>query len=72
MNDMISRKQLLDHLDDCLSESDGQTPIVDAVLTTIKCAVEQMPTAVDNFCSSCKWREWAATHMNEIEEENNG
>lgn len=43
--------------------------IVDAVLTAIKCAVEQMPSAKDNFCSSCKWREWAATHFGEIKDE---
>lgn len=69
MSDLISRKQLLDHLDACLAEADGQTPIVDAVLTAIKCAVEQMPTAEDNFCSICKWREWAATHFGEIKDE---
>lgn len=42
--DFISRAELLAHLDACLAESDRQTPITDAVLTAIKCAVEQMPT----------------------------
>lgn len=44
MGELIDRKALLDHLDLCLSESDGKTPITDAVIVAIKCAVEQMPT----------------------------
>lgn len=40
--DLINRTELLRHLDDCLAEGDAQTPIVNAVLIAIKCAVEQM------------------------------
>lgn len=40
---LIEREKLIDHLDACLAESDGKTPITDAVLVAIKCAVEQMP-----------------------------
>lgn len=69
MNDLISRKELLDHLDACLAESDGQTPITDAILNAVRRAVEQMPTAKDNFCAICKWREWAATNFGEIKDE---
>lgn len=43
MMDLINRSDLLRHLDECLSEGDVQTPITNAVLTAIKCAVEQMP-----------------------------
>lgn len=57
MNDLISRNKLIEHLNVCLSESDGRTPITDAVLTAIKCAVEQMP-AVDAVevvrCKDCE------------------
>ena len=44
MSDLIDRTELIKHLNECLAEADGQTPIVDAVLTAIKCAVEQMPS----------------------------
>lgn len=44
MTDLIDRAELIKHLNECLADSDGQTPIVDAVLTAIKCAVEQMPS----------------------------
>lgn len=44
MSDLIDRAELLTNLNACISESDGQTPIVDAVLTAIKGAVEQMPS----------------------------
>lgn len=40
---LIKREDLIEHLNLCLSESDGGTPITDAVITTIRCAVEQMP-----------------------------
>lgn len=42
--DLIDRSDLLHHLDECIAEGDAQTPITNAVLTAIKCAVEQMPT----------------------------
>lgn len=58
MDEIIDRKALLDHLDLCLAESDGNTPITDAVIVAIKSAVEQMP-AVDAVkvvrCKDCKW-----------------
>ena len=57
MNDLISRNKLIEHLNVCLSDSDGRTPITDAVLTAIKCAVEQMPTidAVEVVrCKDCR------------------
>lgn len=44
MTDLISRQELLGHLNECLAESDGHTPIVDAVLMAVKSAVEEMPT----------------------------
>lgn len=40
---LIKREDLIDHLNACLSESDGETPITDAVLVAIRSAVEQMP-----------------------------
>lgn len=44
-NDLISRSKLIDHLNACFAESDGDTPITDAVIVAIRCAVEQMPDA---------------------------
>ena len=44
MADLIYKQEIIAHLNECLAESDGQTPIVDGVLIAIKCAVEQMPT----------------------------
>lgn len=41
--DLISRTRLLQHIDECIAEGDAQTPITNAVLLAIKCAVEQMP-----------------------------
>lgn len=72
MKDLISRKDLLDLLNKSISETDGDTPIVDSVLITVKHAVELMPTIEppqNLFCPSCKWREWAATHLGEIKDE---
>lgn len=46
--DLVSKTDLIAHLDECIAESDGQTPIVDSVLLAIKSAVEQMP-AVDDI-----------------------
>lgn len=43
MSDLINRADLLTHINQCLAEGDATTPIVNAVLTAIKCAVEQMP-----------------------------
>ena len=40
---LIKREDLIDHLNACIAESDGGTPITDAVLVAIRCAVEQMP-----------------------------
>ena len=40
---LIEREKLIDHLNACIAESDGKTPITDAVLVAIRCAVEQMP-----------------------------
>ena len=45
MSDLINRADLIEHLNACLAEGDGHTPIVDSVLTAVKCAVEQMPAA---------------------------
>ncbi len=45
MNDLIRRSKLIEHLNACLAESVGKTPITDAVLVAIKCAVEEMPGA---------------------------
>lgn len=66
MSELINRAELLSHLDDCIAESDGHTPIVDAVLMAVKSAVEEMPT-VDavpvirckdcRFCRKYKYRE---------------
>lgn len=57
MSDLISRSELINHLNACLAESDGGTPITDAVIVAIRCAVEQMP-AVDAEpmvrCNVCK------------------
>lgn len=46
MTDLINRTDLIAHLNACLAESDGHTPLTDAVLMAVKCAVEQMP-AID-------------------------
>ncbi len=55
---LIERKKLIDHLNACLAESEGGTPITDAVLVAIRCAVEQMPE-VDAVpvvrCGECKF-----------------
>lgn len=45
MSDLINRTELLRHLDECIAMGDAQPPITNAVLTAIKCAVEQMPRA---------------------------
>lgn len=45
--DLVSKTELLAHLDECIAESEGCTPIVDSVLLAIKGAVEQMPTVDD-------------------------
>ena len=54
---LIKREDLIDHLNACIAESDGGTPITDAVLVAIRCAVEQMPE-VDAVpvvrCGECK------------------
>lgn len=54
---LIEREKLIDHLNACLAESGGETPITDAVLVAIRCAVEQMPE-VDAVpvvrCRECK------------------
>lgn len=44
MSDLISKGLLIEHLDACLAESDGHTPLTGAVLMAVRCAVEQMPT----------------------------
>lgn len=44
MSDLISRSKLIDHLNACLAESDGGTPITDAVIVAIRSAVENMPS----------------------------
>lgn len=58
MADWVSKTDLIAHLDECIAESDGQTPIVDSVLMAIKRAVEQMPT-VDGVpvvrCEECQY-----------------
>lgn len=41
--DLINRNDLLHHLDECIAEGDAQTPITNAVLLAVKCAVAQMP-----------------------------
>lgn len=59
MTDLIDRAELIKFLDECLAKCDRPTPMVDAVLTAIKCAVEQMPS-VDAvpvvWCKDCKKR----------------
>lgn len=54
---LIEREKLIDHLNACLAESDGGTPITDAMIVAIRCAVEQMPE-VDAVpvvrCEDCK------------------
>lgn len=58
MIDLISRSKLIDHLNACLAESDGGTPITDAVITAIRDYAKRMPT-VDAVpvvrCGECKW-----------------
>lgn len=60
MNDLISRSKLIEHLNACLAESVGKTPITDAVLVAIECAVEEMP-GVDAVpvvrCKDCRYWE---------------
>lgn len=43
---LIEKGKLIEHLNACLAESDGDTPITDSVIIAIRCAVEQM-TEVD-------------------------
>lgn len=54
----IDADKLIDHLNACLAESDGGTPITDAVIVAIRGAVENMPS-VDAVpvvrCGECKW-----------------
>ena len=56
MSELINRAELIVHLDECIAESDGHTPIVDAVLMAVKSAIEKMPT-VDAvpvvYCREC-------------------
>ena len=45
MTDMINRQELIAHLNECIvSHGIAHSPLIDAVLTAVKCAVEQMPT----------------------------
>ena len=44
MTDLIDRNILIQHLNECLADSTGDTPIVDATIIAIRCAVEQYPT----------------------------
>lgn len=45
MADLIDRQALLKHLNECInSHGIAHSPLIDAVLTAIKCDVEQMPT----------------------------
>lgn len=41
---MIDRAELIQHLNECLTEKSRRPLIVNAVLMAIKCFVEQMPT----------------------------
>lgn len=64
MSDLISKGLLIEHLDACLAESDGHTPLTDAVLMAVRCAVEQMPTVdaveVVRCKDCCKWKDFSA------------
>lgn len=55
---LIDKDVVLKHLDMCLAETDGQTPIVDATLRAIKCYIDDAPT-VDAVkvvrCKDCKY-----------------
>lgn len=42
--DLISRVELLGHLNKCIAELGGQSMVVDTVLRAVKSAVEEMPT----------------------------
>lgn len=55
MTDLVSKADLIAHLDECIKESDGHTPIVDSVLLAIKHAVEQMPTIDDISIKHGHW-----------------
>lgn len=57
MADLVSKTDLIAHLDECIAESDGDTPIVDSVLMALKCAVEQMPTVDDISIKHGYWTE---------------
>lgn len=60
--DLISRTRLLQFLDECIAEGDAQTPITNAVLLAIKCAVEQMPRVDSGI-------EWHKVTLRQLTEE---
>ena len=58
MADLIDRQDLITHLNECIvSHGIAHSPLIDAVLTAIKCAVEQMPTVEPKRgeCDTCGW-----------------
>lgn len=66
MSELINRAELLSHLDDCIAESDGHTPIVDAVLMAVKSAVEQMQSV---NASVIEWHKVTTRPLTEEETE---
>lgn len=59
--DLIDRQALIAHLNECIvSHGIAHSPLIDAVLTAVKCAVEQMPTIEP------KRGEWRESSLSEL------
>lgn len=59
--DLIDRQFLITHLNECIvSHGIAHSPLIDAALTAIKCAVEQMPAAEQ------KRGEWKESALSEL------